>query len=97
MYLTFHQKLLKILRDKKGNFQRLEGAVMRDISRPNEAVIRPTIQRAFLTGQKYIAINLPFEHIKLAKLEDITRLPYGNHNLVRYYLGKLTESERYKL
>jgi hypothetical protein len=59
--------------------------------------IKSVIHRAFLTGQKYLSINLPFEHVKLVSLDNITRLQIQNHSLVRYYLKKINTSERYKV
>lgn len=43
----------------------------RDIPRADEKSIKHIIHRAFLTGQKYITINIPFDHIKLVSYDDI--------------------------
>lgn len=64
----------------------------KDISRNNQQLIRPAINRAFLTGQKFISINIPIDHVKSVSLNNITRLSTGNHNLVRYFLRKLASS-----
>jgi hypothetical protein len=33
IYLTYHQKILKVIRDKNGNFARLEDAFMKVLNR----------------------------------------------------------------
>ena len=57
-----------------------------------EKILRPALQRAFLIGQKYFTINLPFEHVKAVSIKDVLKLPDANQNLVQYYLKRMTES-----
>ena len=71
VYFTYLDKLVEVKRDKSGKYQSFKKADKNKLDHVSLKNMKPFLNRAFLMGQKYLSIKIPFSNIVLAKQENI--------------------------